>query len=101
MAHAKRNFAHLIDGLIAVDGFGLNFSGEDRINGDIELRKDGRLCDRNIVRAKGEFYLRCHGGEFSNGREVFGEIGFWAVEPDFAGVESVSGEEQAVGAVDE
>ena len=53
------------------------------------------------MRAKDEFYLRRHGGEFSNGREVGGEIGFRAVEPDFAGVVSISGEEQAVGTIDE
>src|SRR5712675_3052496 len=101
MAQAKRNFPDLVDGLVAGDGFGLDFPGEDGMDGVLELRKYGRLRDWHVVRAQDQFKFGSERGEFFYGRQVGGEIAFRAVQPDFAGIESVSGEEQAVGAVEE
>jgi hypothetical protein len=43
--------------LIAVDGFGLDFSAEDRTDGGIDLRKEGWLRDWDIVCAEDQLNL--------------------------------------------
>ncbi len=71
------------------------------MDGVLELCEDGRLGGRDVVRAQDQFNFGSEYGKLFHGGEECGEIRFGAVEPDFPGIEGVSGEEQTVGAVDE
>ena len=71
------------------------------MDGGIELRENRGLRDRNVMRAEDEFGFWRERSKFFYRREVGGEVGFRAIQPDFSGIESVSGEEESVGAIDE
>jgi len=62
----------LIDGLIAGDRFGLDFSGQDGTDGGVECGRNGGLRDRDIVCAEDELKFRRESDEFFDGGEVGG-----------------------------
>jgi hypothetical protein len=79
----------------------LAFSDVDGVEGRDESRQHGRLCDRNVVCAENEIHLWGEGSETFDRLFVGTKIGFGAVEPDGCGIVGVSGEEQAIGTIDE
>ena len=70
------------------------------MDGGVELWKKGGLRDWGVVRAEDEFSFGSERNELFYGGKIRRKIGFRPIEPDFAGIVGVSGEEQAIGAID-
>ena len=67
MAEAERDLADLIVGLVAVNGVWLDLSIENGVDAGIELRENGRLRDRSVVRPEYELDLWGERDEFLDG----------------------------------
>ncbi len=67
MAEAERDLADLIDSLVAVNGLGLDLSIENGVDAGIQLCKNRRLRDWNVVRPEYELDLWRERDEFLDG----------------------------------